>query len=50
MAQRSKKECWPLLSNSCNLAPPNRSADWRDILWATLGALTATLLLKLLRC
>jgi VanZ family protein len=26
------------------LALPNRSADWRDILWATLGALTATLL------
>jgi len=35
------------------LALPNRSADWRDILWSTLGALTATLLpailLKLLR-
>jgi len=26
------------------LALPNRSADWRDILWATLGALTTTLL------
>jgi VanZ family protein len=25
------------------LALPSRSADWRDILWATLGALTATL-------
>ena len=25
------------------LALPNRSADWRDILWSTLGALTATL-------
>lgn len=35
------------------LALPNRSADWRDILWSALGALTATLLpafiLKLLR-
>jgi len=35
------------------LVLPNRSADWRDILWATLGALTATLapafLLKLPR-
>jgi len=35
------------------LVLPHRSADWRDILWATLGALTATLLsaliLKLLR-
>ena len=26
------------------LALPNRSADWRDILWSALGALTATLL------
>lgn len=35
------------------VAPQNRPADWRDILWSTLGALTATLipafLLKLLR-
>lgn len=35
------------------LALPTRSADWRDILWSTLGALTTTLipafLLKLLR-
>ena len=34
-------------------ALPNRSADWRAILWSALGALTATLLpafiLKLLR-
>jgi VanZ family protein len=26
------------------LALPTRSADWRDILWSTLGALTATLI------
>lgn len=26
------------------LALPNRSADWGDILWSALGALTATLL------
>jgi hypothetical protein len=25
------------------LALPNRSGDWRDILWAILGALTTTL-------
>ena len=35
------------------LVLPNRSADWRDILWATLVALTTTLvpafLLRLLR-
>ncbi len=35
------------------LVLPHRSADWRDILWSALGALTATLLpafiLKLLR-
>jgi hypothetical protein len=35
------------------VAPQNRSADWRDLLWSTLGALTTTLipafLLKLLR-
>jgi len=24
------------------VAPQNRSADWRDILWSTLGALTTT--------
>ena len=35
------------------VAPQNRSADRRDILWSTLGALTTTLvpafLLKLIR-